>query len=560
MKIRTKKKKVKDQFVLVVGDDGAILCHYMGNKLVNRIFVDSPESQEIELFEKLLSTYPDQKISILVDVIEQSYTQNVLPPVSKIGVVSQVHRRMKRDLRADDLNNFMVLGRLSQGRRDWSVLFISLANTDPFKKWLDFTIKQDNKFSGVYLLPVESTQMNAELREKFVDQPVGKKVAPDWEVLILYNKSGGFRIVVFKEGKIIFTRLAQNIIGESIPEVVVGNLEQELQNTFEYIKRLGFKTELSCRTTIIAATEILEKIDVKSVKFGEVCLLSPFQASEMLGLPDSVAGRDKFADIFVATHFAASNKHLLTFSNQYTKKLEQIYLGLKALSVATLIILGAGFLMQGKQILQIFEIKQEIKTKELELKGQNMSLSATKDKLKKYDNASVDRMLAIYNIKKQLPSEKKQLLKVLAKVAPEFGRDKFITGIKFNTKYEQKTEQDGAIKKNLSNLKSSVGSYEVVIDMTFEVSEKDSSGFKATAELFRETLQKILPDYKVTYDKEPELAQTKSFESIVTGEIDMLDSKRVVVPAIIKIEYDGTKHSAHLGSPEYFSAFRGLNA
>ncbi len=392
-------RKIKNQFVIVIGDDGAILCHYVNNQLSSRVFVDSPNSEEVKLFEKLLASYPNHPVTLLVDVMEQSYTQQVLPPVSSIGLVPQIQRRMKRDLRENDLNNFIVTGRSTDGRKDWNVLFISLANSEPFSKWLDFILGQKNKFGGVYLLPVESVKLVQDLKVRLTDT-----VAPEWEIVLLHNKTGGFRIITYRNEKLVFARLAQNLIGENIPEVVVGNLEQEIQNTFEYLKRLGFRTEASSKVTVVASTEILEKLDTKVLKFGEVNLFSPYQISEVLSLPETVNPKDKYADVFMASHFAAQKKHSLKFHTKQTKVLDSLYMSAKALLVLAFLMLAGGILFEAQKILGAMQVYDELEMVQSEFKLQNGNLSSGREMLKKQEGPDTEKMVSIFNIYKLLPS------------------------------------------------------------------------------------------------------------------------------------------------------------
>ena len=235
---RNKGKSIKDQFVLSVGDEGAIFCYFADGKLNNKFYIDSPASPDIKLIEKLLDTYKSTPVYLLVDVIEQNYSQQVLPPVSSFGIRQQVSRRIKRDFQPNDFTNVFFLNRSKEGRKDWNFLFISLANSDPFAKWLEIVLNHENPFMGVYLLPLESTKLIEDIDNKILEAPSG-----EWELLVLHNKVGGFRIVAFKNGKLIFTRLAQNLIGDNIPEIIVGNMEQEISNTVEYLRRLTFKGE-----------------------------------------------------------------------------------------------------------------------------------------------------------------------------------------------------------------------------------------------------------------------------------------------------------------------------
>jgi hypothetical protein len=482
-----KPKKIKDQFVLVVGDDGAILCHYMTGKLANRIFVDNPASEDTKLISRLLDTYPKLPLTMLVDVIEQNYTQQVLPPVSKFSVQTQVKRRMKRDMHPNDLNNFLFISQQKEGRKDWNFLFISLANTDPFAKWLSFVLQHKNTFKGTYLLPVESGLFSAELTKYTVDANVS-----EWELLVLHNKTGGFRIVSFRNGKLVFTRLAQNLIGDNIPEVVVGNLEHEIGNTVEYLKRLGFRSEQDSTLTIISSSEVLQKIDSKALKFGNVNLLNPHQAGQRIGLGDYVNDKDKFADIVIATHFASSSKHILKFDTGDSKKVESLSEAAKYAYIAAFLVLGVGILYQANKFYDGYTLYKQIEEKELELKKERVLLTELEKKSKDFPQ-DIKRIVDIYTLQSEMPQVKYRVLKVLSQLGGIFTEGALVNAI-----YYKSAATKDAVTGSLP--------YEIILNVEFKMAISQKEFFQANSQSLLEKIKKQLQGYDVSFTKAPNAA------------------------------------------------------
>ena len=544
-------KKIANQFVIIIGDDGAILCHYINNRLSSRIFADSIAAEEVNLFEKLMASYPKHPVTLLVDVMEQSYTQQVLPPVSSMGLVAQIERRMRRDLREEDLNSFMITGRSSDGRKDWNVLFVSLGYSEPFSKWLEFILKQANKFGGVFLLPVESIKLVQELKAQLSDV-----APPEWEILLLHNKTGGFRIITFRNEKLIFARLAQNLIGESIPEVVVGNLEQELQNTFEYLKRLGFRTDnSSSKVTVVASTELLEKLDTKVLKFGEISLFSPFQVAQLTGLPESVNEKDKYSDVFLASYFAAQKKHILKFHTKATKAIENLYTGAKAVLGVLAASLVAGLIYEAGMAYDAYKVHQDLELVRSEFKKQSNNLSQGQNDLKKKEAPDTKKVVSIYNIYKLLPTGKYRLLGALSKISPEFGQDKIISSITFTDANKRPVDANGAViiasqksaavpakdQKNyndISAFKKNEEKYSVVIDFDFMLPETKGEQLGAVSLDFLKRIKKLLPQSNVSYTKAPVAKAEQDFEFLA----EQIDKKAAAItkyPAEITISVGG---------------------
>ena len=524
MKLKGKKKaNIKNQFVINVGDEGAILSHFMDGKLANKLFVDSPASTDVKLMERLLTAYPRLPVYVLVDVIEQNYSQQVLPPVSSFSLKAQIERRLKRDFQPNDLNNVLPLGRNKEGRKDWNFLFISLANTAPFSKWLELILTNKNRFGGVYLLPVEAMKLGGDLDKA---SPEAEKT--EWELFVLHNKISGLRIVALKNGKLAFTRLAQNLVGDNIAEIIVGNMEQEISNTVEYLKRMGFRNEASSKITIISSTEILQKIDQKTLKFGIVDVVTPMQAAEKLGLHNIVGDKDKFADVMLAAHFASLNKHVLKFTLKSLQTIDRLQNTAKAIVIATVLLVIGMVGYTGYNIYTANQQRQEKAEAEVKLLQSNEKLKeivAKKNKLPK----SIDKMLEILQISKLLPEDKFKPLRLLSDVAPLFEVEKKLKSIK----YSEKEGVNAQTKKNDNQLT-------LELSFDFSIPEAEQDQMVKTAAAFLDDVNKLLPLdknnkplYKVSYTTEPKI-EGSTLEQVLDPN-QVTQKKIFTVPATIQI-------------------------
>jgi hypothetical protein len=528
-----KKRSVKDQFVLSVGDDGAILSFFKGGKLENRIFIDSPASEDIKILEKLFITYSNIPIVMLVDVIEQTYSQQVLPPVSPLGIRQQIQKRIKRDFQPNDLSNVLPLGRSKEGRKDWNFLFVSLASTDPFAKWMEFALAQKNKFKGVYLLPVESVRLCHDLnRESPGEEP------HEWELLVLHNKIGGFRIVVVKNGKMVFTRLAQNLIGDNIPDIIVGNLEQEVANTVEYLKRLAFKGEQYSKITIVSSSDVLQKIEPQSLKFGKVILYTPFQIAEKLNLPVAVTEKDKFADIFSATYFASCKKHILKFSSPYTKKIEMFYNGIKAAYiVAALASLFIAFLAVS-ELSDVMDLRKQSANLENDLFAAESKLREVQAKEAKLP-ADYRKMQEVLEISRLMPKDKYSAYKIIGSLNKVFGTGAngqaryLVTVIEYSRKPPEKPKQDN----NNPGQATAVGKDTFIMDVNFElqISEVEQDRLETYNKKLEADLKAALPKYSISLTKMPEAKIEDKFEKVDKFAIDQGANKIIDLPGAIRI-------------------------
>lgn len=325
--------KNKGKFILNVGDEGGILTYMQGKAVVRRLFAPTANYSDTKPFIELLQSDPKAPVSMLVDVMDQSYVQHSLPPVSPLTINNLIKRKMERDFSDDDLRGALQIGREKEGRRDWKYLFVTLSNSQHLQSWLELVLEQANHFVGIYMLPVEAEDFILRMQHAVTGHKPGKKgkkdeFASQWQLLVAHNKVGGFRQVVLKDGKLIFARLAQPI-GDNQPEVVAGNIEQEISVTIEYLKRLGYADDQGMDVYIIASEFIKQAVDTNNIHVAAVHAMSPHDAALKLGLEQVTETNDQFADVVLAAAFATAKKHLLKLETKEQAKLNMLYNGLK---------------------------------------------------------------------------------------------------------------------------------------------------------------------------------------------------------------------------------------
>lgn len=328
MKVPARKRGKSKQFVLLIGDEGAILVFMEGSKVVRRLFAPTPQPASTEALVQLMQANPAVPLSVLVDSIDQQYVRQSFPPVSSLSVGSLVKRRLDRDFQTEDLKNYLPIGRDKTGRKEWNFLLIAVASTATFKEWLDLVMELPNEFKGIYLVPVEATNYIAMLRGTS-----GQPLRP-WQLLVTHNKVSGFRQVVTQNGKLVFTRVTQ-AIDDAIPAVIAGNIEQEIINTIEYLRRLGFNDNSTLDITVVASSDVNEVLDLRRFSAGGSTVLSPLQISDALGFEQAALSADRFGDVVMAAAFLRTSKHVLKFTTAYANKLSSLYQLKKGLMIAS---------------------------------------------------------------------------------------------------------------------------------------------------------------------------------------------------------------------------------
>lgn len=368
-----KKGKARNgRFVILIGDEGAILVYLQGKKVVRRLFAASPEPSNTRSLLDALSSDTKAPVSLLIDMIDQSFVRQTLPPVTQFSVGKLIKRRLDRDFAADDIKGAIILGREKGGRKDWNYMMVSLANTPLLSKWIDLVSERPNPFGGIFLLPIEAEQYVKSL----VDSQAIKSDS-EWQLLVSHNKVSGFRQVVLQKGKIVFTRMAQPI-GDSLPDVIAGNIEQEIMNTSEYLKRLGYSDQAGLDIHIVVAEDIKASLDTAKIKCTNVHIFTPYEVATGLALEQAAQVEDHFGDVVFATHFGSAKKHTLSLQTKYTEKLSTLVTANKAIRGAAALFAFCIIFLIGQSALEAFETYQATKELETQKAGIEKTLEETK--------------------------------------------------------------------------------------------------------------------------------------------------------------------------------------
>jgi len=369
--VKTGKARRGRRFVLIIGDEGAILIFMQGNKVVRRLFAPSAQASHSEAMIDIMRQNPGVSLSILADVIDQQYVPQTFPPVSQLSVGGLVKRRLDRDFQAEDLKGSILLGRDKEGRKEWKYLLIALAKTPLISEWIDLLVELPNELKGIYLVPVEASNyvgMLAKMR--------GEVNARPWQLLISHNKVSCFRQVVMQNGKLIFTRVSQ-AIDDAIPAVIAGNVEQEIINTIEYLKRLGFTENSDLDATIIISQDVIETLDLNRFGFGHAEALTPIAVAERLGLEQAALSADRFGDVVMAAAFGSTRKRILRFSTAYIDKLSILYLAQIGIKVAVVLVALVMLFMVGSTAADIIEDYYAISDTDYKAQQQKPELAKT---------------------------------------------------------------------------------------------------------------------------------------------------------------------------------------
>ena len=327
----------KKNFVITVGNYGAVVALHHGNEIKSKIFLDDlTEEAKIDL-KKLFTKNDTIPVSVILDTIDQSYKKKTYPLIKK----SDLQHIVKRDLASDGDNEsfkgYMITDNKKKLKKSKIIaapaptrsecLFVSTSNSEVVAKWMNFLLDMPNHLVWIYMLPIESFNLFELLKKDIKANSKAKNVEHEnIYFLIVQNKVSGVRQIIFSEQGIIFTR---SVYYDFAAKDFLEKYEQDIYSTFEYLKRLIPDIRiLEIDIVNIFSKEVLNKI--QTISSGELNFLfyTPFEAAVKAGYKKLLPENASYCDLLISKIFANSKK-ILKFSTPKILVLEKFFLSLR---------------------------------------------------------------------------------------------------------------------------------------------------------------------------------------------------------------------------------------
>lgn len=499
------------RYTLIIGDEGAILTYIVGKEVKTRNFISSFSADNLKEFEAILIKDIKAPLVMIIDSMDQNFIQQTLPPISAMGVKKLINRRLERDLGKDTIKGYVLLERDKEGRKDWNFLMVSLEKSPQLNLWFAFIDKINNRLQGIYLLSIETENiikhLDSVMANSFSKNKSNNKIEQQtksvWKFFITHNKVGGFRQVILKDGRIIFTRLSQ-AVGEETPEIIAGNIEQEMMSTIEYMRRLSFDTEQGLDIYIVASSEINRQLDTAKTSARNVYKFTPYEVAEFFGITGAAQPNDQFGDVILSVAIAINKKHRLMLSLPQVAKVNNIYNLMKYEKVgAGLILLGLlGYGgMQGLDIItqysQLEDLTQKKETQEKRLRELNEIINKSGVEVKKINDE-----VSLY---KQLLSENILVVPTFTKLRSVIVPAVTIKDISWNL-----VVPDSSAPPAAGAAATSENTEAIELVLRFPEIASTNEAFNSIARKILKDVRSAFPDYKVTYTKVPEALSKKA--------------------------------------------------
>jgi hypothetical protein len=306
-----------------------------------------------------------------------------------------------------------------------------------------------------------------------------------------------------RDGKLVFTRVTQ-AIDDAIPAVISGNIEQEVINTVEYLRRLGFHDSGTLDAYVISSPDVRDALDMKRFNFGSSTVLTPLDVAELLDLEQAALSADRFGDVVMASAICRMNKRLLKLSTAYADKLAKFYLinrGMQAVAaLAALALIGLG----AQNIMGVLQDKKHIAETELKRQGLQEALNRGKSTVSQL-NKDVAFKTAVVAVHDAYFKTRVTPLDFLGKLTGALSPEHRVTEFEWTKPALYKpagspavvpTPRGAAAKKDVPPL-------EVRVTMTFAGSYAGAQDVNRAAETLLAGFKEAMPEYEIDHEPYP---------------------------------------------------------
>ncbi len=385
---------LKPPFVLMVGDDAALLLPPPGEKRPVPLFAPSHEDKDARPIVAALSGAKNAPIVLLADTLAQDYKTEMLPPVSFLDRAKIVARRLEAAFPKTPIKTALP-------RKNGSFLFASLDETGVLASWLDRLEKLETTADVIALLPVESADMTARL---------APAAAQGWGLLLSHHKTGGFRQIITLNGELIFTRLTAPLPPETHPDNIAESLAQDIEATRAYLSRMGLTDETPLTLAAILPSAWHAAFAAHSFGTGSRLLFSPREAAARLHLALPALPDEPCADLIHALWVQTKGKRetaLLRPRTRAARRERTIVRAGTALAgfaglLAFLVLAGQG-LSLGRIAADIKAIEKESVALETRLQNARTTLAAEAAPLEQLRKA-VERK-RLFSVRQKTPND-----------------------------------------------------------------------------------------------------------------------------------------------------------
>lgn len=296
----------KSKFLLSIGEEGIMLLYFKNNTLNKRYFAKNKNNKVVADLISCLSSDKKVPLYLVLNHVDQNYLLQFIPRVNKMSAYLSAKTKMEHFSRNNDISSMLLVEKLDE---NWCYLFVSSKAKHLIDHWLNVFVEIGSNFKGILMFPIEIVSIAKKILHKDLS---------NWKIIVAATKTGGYRHVVLKEKKMIFTRLI-SFTNDNLPGIIAGGIYQEVQNTIQSLTKFGFEKNSPIDLCIIVSEAIKASLSVINFSENSVSILTPYELGKILRAELAISEKDNFCDTTILFH-SFKNKPINIFNTKETKE------------------------------------------------------------------------------------------------------------------------------------------------------------------------------------------------------------------------------------------------
>lgn len=282
------------RYVLIIGNAGAVLSYIVRGQVHARWSVSSADAESLRAIAEALNKRRGAPLTVLFDILEQSYRREAIPPVGVMDRPKVLKRRLTIAYPNFDIKAALALDEKVGPRGDLAYLLVALPSSELLESWIAFLHSVANTIDRLGLLPIESTGLATALASaaREADAEPG-----EWTLLISRERTGGFRQIIVRGGKLVMTRLTPDPTGPVDASQIAATIEQETTSTLGYLTRLGYTAAKGLDVVVLGPESLRDAIGASRLPVRSMAVLTPTEAGDLLGLGNVADADEEFGDL-----------------------------------------------------------------------------------------------------------------------------------------------------------------------------------------------------------------------------------------------------------------------
>ena len=301
------------KFVLIIGDQGAVLLRIASGRVRDHCYARSTSPADSAHMADILAQSPNAAIYPLIDILEQSFTKETIPPASMFDDARLVQRRLDTTFPNVAITASHYLGRDTSGeRRDKRYLLAGLPGSLSLDDWLVWINDRHNPVKPLSLLPLEAVTLAVSLSRLF--HP--KSDLPQWIMLVTRHRTGGFRQVVLRHGEFVFTRLTQGPSDNADTVEVATAIKREHSLSMGYLRRMSFNDDQGMDIIVVGAPDVGPALLDLGMLENQLRVITPTDACEHLNLTGVAEPGDDYGEGLHGAAFGQKRRPIMSLLPQ----------------------------------------------------------------------------------------------------------------------------------------------------------------------------------------------------------------------------------------------------